>query len=74
VPDPTNKLAIDIVDDTDRCLAQRALSPIPSATESTLQFVVDRSELFLAFRIFATGFAGGKLRFGVVKLRPLRPH
>jgi lipopolysaccharide biosynthesis glycosyltransferase len=74
LPDPTNKLAIDIVDDTDRCLAQRALSPIPSATESTLQFVVDRSELFLAFRIFATGFAGGKLRFGGVKLRPLRPH
>ena len=73
-PDPTNKLAIDIVDDTDRCLAQRDLSPIPSATESALQFVVDRSELFLAFRVFATGFAGGELRFGGVKLRPLGPH
>ena len=69
-PDPTSKLAIDIVDDTDRCLAQRDLSPMPSATENTLQFVVDRSELFLTFRIFATGFAGGVLRFGGVKLRP----
>ena len=69
-PDPTSKLAIDIVDNTDRHLAQRDLSPIPSATESTLQFVVDGSELFLAFRVFATGFAGGELRFGGVKLRP----
>jgi lipopolysaccharide biosynthesis glycosyltransferase len=73
-PDPTNKLAIDIVDDADRYLAQRDLSPIPSATESTLQFVVDRYERFLAFRVFATGFAGGELRFGGVKLRPLGPH
>jgi lipopolysaccharide biosynthesis glycosyltransferase len=73
-PDPTNKLAIDIVDDTDRCLAQRDLSAIPSATESALQFVVDRSELFLAFRVFATGFADGELRFGGVKLRPLGLH
>ena len=73
-PDPTNKLVIDIVDDTDRCLAQRDLSPIPSATESTLQFAVDRSELFLAFRVFATGFAGGELRFGGVKLRPHGPR
>ena len=71
-PDPTNKLAIDIVDNTDRYLAQQDLSPIPSATESTLQFVVDRNELFLAFRVFATGFAGGELRFGGVKLRPRR--
>jgi len=69
-PDPTNKLTIDIVDDTDRYLAQRDLSPVPSATENTLQFVVDRSELFLAFRVFATGFAGGELRFGGVTLRP----
>jgi hypothetical protein len=73
-PEPTNKLAIDIVDDTDRYLAQRDLSPVPSATENTLQFVVDRSELFLAFRVFATGFAGGELRFGGVTLRPHRPH
>jgi lipopolysaccharide biosynthesis glycosyltransferase len=73
-PDPTNKLVIDIVDDADRYLAQRDLSPVPSATESTLQFVVDRSELFLAFRVFATGFAGGELRFGGVTLRPHRPH
>jgi lipopolysaccharide biosynthesis glycosyltransferase len=73
-PDPTSKLAIDIVDNTDRYLAQRDLSPVPSATESTLQFVVDRSELFLAFRVFATGFVGGELRFGGVKLRPHRPH
>jgi lipopolysaccharide biosynthesis glycosyltransferase len=73
-PGPTNKLVIEIVDDTDRYLAQRDLSPIPSATENTLQFVVDRSELFLAFRVFATGFAGGELRFGGVKLRPRRPH
>ena len=69
-PDPTSKLVIDIVDDIDRCLAQRDLSPVPSATENTLQFVVDGSELFLAFRVFATGFAGGELRFGGVKLRP----
>src|SRR3984885_8725439 len=73
-PGPTRKLVIDIVDDADRCLAQRDLAPIPSATESTLQFVVDRSELFLAFRVFATGFAGGELRFGGVKLRPHGPH
>jgi hypothetical protein len=70
VPDPTNKLVIDIVDDTDRYLARRDLSPVPSAAENTLQFVVDRSELFLAFRVFAKGFAGGELRFGGVKLRP----
>ena len=73
-PDPTNKLVIEIVDDAGRYLAQRDLSPVRSATESTLQFVVDRSELFLAFRIFATGFAGGELRFGGVKLRPHEPH
>jgi lipopolysaccharide biosynthesis glycosyltransferase len=73
-PNPTNKLMIDIVDDTDRCLAQRDLSPIPCATESTLRFVVDRSELFLAFHVFATGFAGGELRFGGVKLRPHGRH
>jgi hypothetical protein len=73
-PGPTNKLVIDIVDNADRYLAQRDLSPIPSATESTLQFVVDRSELFLAFRVFATGFPGGELRFGGVKLRPHGPH
>jgi lipopolysaccharide biosynthesis glycosyltransferase len=72
-PDPTNKLVIDIVDDTGRYLAQRDLSPVPSAAENTLQFVVDRNELFLAFRVFATGFAGGELRFGGVKLRPHRP-
>jgi hypothetical protein len=69
-PDPANKLAIDVVDDTDRYLAQQDLSPVRSATENTLQFVVDRNELFLAFRIFATGFAGGELRFGGVKLHP----
>lgn len=73
-PDPTNKLVIDIVDNADRYLAQRDLSPIPSATESTLQFVVDRSEIFLAFRVFATGFVGGELRFGGVTLRPRGPH
>jgi lipopolysaccharide biosynthesis glycosyltransferase len=69
-PDQTNKLVIDIVDNTDRYLAQRDLSSIPSVTESTVQFVVDGSELFLAFRVFATGFAAGELRFGGVKLRP----
>ena len=31
-PDRTNKFAIDIVDDTGRYLAQRDLSPVPSAT------------------------------------------
>jgi lipopolysaccharide biosynthesis glycosyltransferase len=72
-PDPTNKLVIDIVDDTGRCLAQRDLSSVSSATENILQFVVDRSELFLAFRVFATGYAGGELRFGGVELRPHRP-
>jgi len=71
-PEPTNKLMIDIVDDADRCLARRDLSPTPSATESTLQFVVDRSELFLAFRVFATGFTCGELRFGGVRLLPAR--
>ena len=73
-PDTTNKLVIDIVDDAERYLAQRDLAPIPSATESTLQFAVDGSELFLAFRVFATGFSGGELRFGGVKLRPCGPH
>ena len=72
-PDPTGKLVIDIVDNADRCLAQRDLAPVPSATESTLQFVVDRNELFLAFRVFATGFPAGELRFGGVKLRSHRP-
>jgi lipopolysaccharide biosynthesis glycosyltransferase len=71
---PTNNLVIDIVDDTDRYLAQRGLSSVPSVTESTLQFVVDRSELFLAFRVFATGFPRGELRFGGLKLRPHGPH
>jgi len=70
VPGPATNLMIDIVDDTDGCLAQRDLSIVPSAAERTLQFVVDRDELFLAFRVFATGFAGGELRFGGVKLRP----
>ena len=73
-PDTTNKLVIDIVDDAERYLAQRDLAPIPLATESTLQFAVDGSELFLAFRVFATGFSGGELRFGGVKLRPCGPH
>jgi lipopolysaccharide biosynthesis glycosyltransferase len=73
-PDPTNKLEIDIVDDAGRYLAQRDLSSLPSATEKTLQFVVDRSELFLTFRVFATGFPGGELRFGGVKLRSHAPH
>jgi lipopolysaccharide biosynthesis glycosyltransferase len=73
-PDPTNKLLIDIVDNTGRYLARRDLSLISSGTESTLQFVVDRSELFLAFRVFAKGFAGGDLRFGGVKLRTHGPY
>ncbi len=73
-PDPTSKLSIDIVDDTDSYLAQRELSPSPSAAESTLQFTVDRAELFLAFRVFATGFPGGELRFGGVTLRPHGPQ
>jgi lipopolysaccharide biosynthesis glycosyltransferase len=73
-PEPASKLVIDIVDNTDRYLAKRDLSPIPSANESTLQFVVDRSELFLAFRVFATGFPDGELRLGGVKLRPHGPH
>jgi lipopolysaccharide biosynthesis glycosyltransferase len=66
----TNTLVIDVVDSADRYLVQRDLSSIQSTTESTLQFVVDRSELFLAFRVFAAGFAGGELRFGGVELRP----
>jgi lipopolysaccharide biosynthesis glycosyltransferase len=73
-PEPTSKLTIDIIDDTGRYLAQRELSPTPLATESTLQFAVDRNELSLAFRVFATDFAGGELRFGGVKLLPLGPH
>ena len=73
-PGPINKLVIDIVDNAGRYLAQRGLSHIPSVTESTLGFVVDRSELFLAFRVFATGFPGGELRFGGVKLRSHGPH
>ena len=73
-PGTTNKLVIDIVDKADRYLAQRGLSSVPSVTESTLQFVVDRSELFLAFRVFATGFPGGELRFGGVKLRSHGPY
>ncbi len=72
-PGPARKLVIDIVDDADRCLAQRDLAAVPSATESTLQFVVDRNELFLAFRVFATGFVAGELRFGGVTLRSHRP-
>jgi hypothetical protein len=32
------------------------------------------NELFPAFRVFATGFAGGELRFGGAKLRPHRPY
>ena len=73
-PGPINKLVIDIVDNAGRYLAQRGLSPIPSVTESTLGFVVDRSELFLAFRVFAAGFTGGELRFGGVKLRSHGPY
>jgi lipopolysaccharide biosynthesis glycosyltransferase len=73
-PDPTNRLVIDIVDDAGRYLAQRDVSLIASATESALQFVVDSSELFLAFRVFATGFSSGGLRFGGVKLRPNGPR
>jgi lipopolysaccharide biosynthesis glycosyltransferase len=69
--EPANKLAIDIVDDAGGCLAQRDLSVIASPTERTLQFVVDGSEIFLAFRVFAAGFSRGELRFGGVTLRPL---
>jgi hypothetical protein len=36
--------------------------------------VVDGNELFLAFRVFATGFAGGERHFGGVKLRSHRPQ
>jgi lipopolysaccharide biosynthesis glycosyltransferase len=72
-PGPINKLVIDIVDNAGRYLAQRGLSPTPSVTERTLRFVVERSELFLAFRVFAAGFTGGELRFGGVKLRPHGP-
>jgi lipopolysaccharide biosynthesis glycosyltransferase len=71
--DPTNKLVIDIVDNADRCLAKRHLSAVPLAIETTLQFVVDRSELFLAFRVFARGFLDGELRFAGVTLRSCGP-
>jgi hypothetical protein len=73
-PRPTCRLEIDIVDSTDRQLAQRELSPMPSPVECTLQFVVDSSDLFLAFRIFATGFDEGALRFAGVRLRPHGTH
>jgi len=36
--------------------------------------LVDRNEMFLAFRIFAGGFAEGELRFGGVRLRSCAPH
>jgi len=67
-PNLTNKLVIDIVDSDNRCLAQRDLSSISSETETAQQFLVDKSELFLAFRVFAAAFSDGELRFGGVKL------
>lgn len=73
-PVSTNKLAIDIIDNADRCLAQRELPPIPSMMESTLRFVVDGNECFLSFRTFAADFAGGELRFAGVTLRAHEPH
>jgi hypothetical protein len=73
-PEPTNKLVIDIVDDGGRYLARRDLSSILPVTERTLHFMVDRNELFLAFRVFATGFPSGDLRFGGVRLRSHAPH
>jgi hypothetical protein len=66
---PTSKLVIEIVDHTFRCLAQRELSSVPSATECTLQFTINGSELFLEFRLFARDFADGELRFGGIMLR-----
>jgi hypothetical protein len=72
-PDQPNKLAIDIVDADDRCLAQRELSPVPSTTNRTLQFVVDGDEIFLAFRVFAAGFSSGELRFDGVTLHSRGP-
>ena len=73
-PDAPGKFTIDIVDDTGQSLAQRDLPPSPSAAASTLQVLVDRNEMFLAFRIFAGGFAEGELRFGGVRLRSCAPH
>lgn len=73
-PGATGKLMIDIVDDADRYLAQRELFPASPPAETTLQFVVDEDETFLAFRVFATGFATGELRFGGVTLRPRPPQ
>lgn len=70
----TSKVVIDIVDDSDRHLARGELSATLSAADATLQFVVDEDEMFLAFRVFATGFTAGELRFGGVTLRPHRPH
>jgi hypothetical protein len=67
-PAPTAKLVIEIVDNTDKYLAQRDLFPLSPAPESKLQIVLDGSELFLEFRVFAKGFAGGELRFGGIKL------
>jgi len=72
-PSQTNKFMIEVVDDADRCLAQRNFPPVPSAAEGTLQFVVDRAELFLEFRVFARGFLAGELRFGGVELRSRGP-
>ena len=65
-------LVIEIVDNTDRYLAQRRLSADPPPCEFTLPFVPKGDELFLEFRIFAAGFADGELRFGGVKLQPAR--
>jgi hypothetical protein len=63
------KLVMEVVDNADRYLAQQdILLDAPSIQGATLEFVADGSEQFFEFRIFATGFARGTLRFKGVRL------
>jgi lipopolysaccharide biosynthesis glycosyltransferase len=67
----TAKVVIEVVDNTDRFLAQQdvPLNAI-SIQDARLEFVADGSEQFFEFRLFATGFVRGTLRFKGVRLRP----
>lgn len=67
---PGSRLVIEVAADLDCFKAQRTLEGGAELTERsrTLAFSLDGSELSVEFRIFVSGYAGGRLRFGGVRL------
>jgi lipopolysaccharide biosynthesis glycosyltransferase len=69
-----SKVVIEVVSDADHFLAQRELSESEKFDENTrtLTFTLDGSELYVEFRIFASGFVDGVLSFRGTKLSSMR--